>query len=72
MSERSRDKFNNNANGHCPQSNQKPTEETIHVTGLMLDQLYEDDEKDDEKVQKHENDDHLSREIVEVSLVVIL
>lgn len=78
MSERSRDKVNNNSNGHCPpSSNQKPAEETIHVTGLMLDQLYENDEEDkktDEKTQKHENrhDDHLSREIVEVSIVRVL
>jgi hypothetical protein len=65
MSVRSRDKFNNNVNGHCPpQANQKPAEDTIHVTGLMLDQLYEDDEKVEEKTQ---NDDQVSREIVEVS-----
>ncbi|KAI6175939.1 hypothetical protein M3Y97_00745000 [Aphelenchoides bicaudatus] len=72
MSERSRDKFNNNSNlnNHSkPKQKSAANEETINVTGLMLDQLYDSDgeKKKEETVQKHENcnDDHLSREIVE-------
>ncbi|KAI6214301.1 hypothetical protein M3Y94_00251500 [Aphelenchoides besseyi] len=66
LSQRSKDReFNNNRQLITRQDSQFTTEETVNVTGLMLDQLYDqsDDECSKQLSQKH--DDCLSDHIVE-------
>ncbi|KAI6187335.1 hypothetical protein M3Y98_00232000 [Aphelenchoides besseyi] len=58
--------FNNNRQTTTRQDSQFTTEETVNVTGLMLDQLY--DQSDDDECTKHlsqKHDDCLSDHIVE-------
>jgi hypothetical protein len=71
MSVRSKERSNHNSINSRPTNNNQPTQqsqETIQVTGLMLDDLYKDDDCEEEPKQQN-GDDHLSREIVEVLIV---
>ncbi|KAI6239603.1 hypothetical protein M3Y99_00550600 [Aphelenchoides fujianensis] len=55
MSQRSKDhhEFNNNRQAAGRGSSQVATEETIHVTGLMLDRLYESEDESCKNAGKH-------------------
>lgn len=48
------------------QSKTENNVETVHVTSLMLDQLYDNQKEGNEIQQNEDTDDHLSREIIEV------